>query len=173
MISFLSMLLLTQVASSPSLGVAEGRCRADENGPAFLVNIDGLRDRTGWIKVEVYPANEQDFLVDDNILVSAGKTFRRVEMTLPATGRPQVCVRLPGAGTYAVSVLHDRNRDHRFSISQDGVGFAGNPHLGFSRPSAAAASARAGAGPTPIAVTMNYRHGLIGFGPLAAGQVSR
>ncbi len=173
MISLLSMLLLTQVASSPSLGVAEGRCRAGESGPAFMVGIDGLRDRTGWIKVEVYPANDQDFLADDNLLINAGKTFRRVEVAVPPSGRPQICVRVPRAGVYAVSILHDRNRDHRFSLTQDGVGFAGNPHLGLSRPSAAAASARAGEGLTAIGVTMNYRHGMFGFGPLAPAQTSR
>ena len=168
MIALLLPLLMqaATIPSSPDLGIAEGRCRANETGPSFLVNIDGLRDRRGQLKLEVYPANDTDFLADDNILISAGKTFRRVVVAVPQTGRPQLCVRLPAAGTYSVTVLHDRNSDRRFSLSSDGVGFAGNPRLGFSRPSAAAASARAGAGPTSLAITMNYRRGLLGFGPI-------
>ena len=166
MITLLALILATIIPSTPSLGVAEARCRANESGPAFLVGIDGLRDRQGRLKVEVYPANDRDFLADDNVLVSAGRTFRRAEIAVPATGRPQLCLRLPGPGAFAISVLHDRNSDRRFSLSVDGVGFAGNPRLGLSRPSAADATAHAGPGITTVAVTMNYRHGLIGFGPL-------
>lgn len=168
----MSLLLLlasgTMMPSTPDLGIAEGRCRANETGPSLLVNIDGLRDRRGQLKLEVYPANDEDFLADDNVLLSAGRTFRRVVAAVPASGRPQLCVRVPGPGTYAVTVLHDRNLDRRFSLTADGIGFAGNPRIGLSRPSAAASSARAGNGPTSIAITMNYRRGLIGFGPIEA-----
>ncbi len=166
MITIFSLLFATLIPSSPSLGVAEARCRANETGPAFLIGIDGLRDRTGRLRVEIYPANDRDFLADDNVLVSAGRTFRRAEIDVPATGRPQLCLRLPGPGPYAISVLHDRNSDRRFSLSVDGVGFAGNPRIGLSRPSAAEATAHATAGLTPVAIIMNYRRGLIGFGPI-------
>ena len=152
--------------STPDLGIAEGRCRTDESGPSFLVNVIGLKDRTGRLKLEVYPANDQDFLADDNRLVGAGKVFRRVRAAIPATGPVVLCVRLPGPGVYAVTVLHDRNGDDRFNLSGDGVGFAGNPKLGMAKPKAASVSARAGAGPMRITVVMNYRLGLLSFGPL-------
>ena len=74
----LALLAQVAVASSPSLGVAQGRCRPNEPGPALLVSIHGLRDRQGAIKLEVYPSNDRDFLADDNVLVNAGKIFRRV-----------------------------------------------------------------------------------------------
>lgn len=153
--------------STPDLGKAEGRCRAGESGSAFEVQVDGLKDRTGRLKLEVYPANEQDFLADDNVLVAAGKTFRRVEEPVPASGPVRLCVRLPGPGRYAVSLLHDRNQDRKFNWRIDGIGFAGNPKLGWGKPRAASASAVAGATPTPIAIVLNYRHGL-GVAPLAA-----
>ncbi len=155
-----------RLPSTPDLGQAEGKCRPDERGAAFLVTVEGLKDRQGTLKLEVYPANDDDFLADDNILVSAGKTFRRVVAPVPASGTPRLCVRLPGPGTYAVSLLHDRDSNRKFKWTYDGIGFADNPRLGWSKPRARDASARAGSTPTPITIVLNYRHGL-GMAPLA------
>lgn len=153
------------IPSTPDLGKAEGKCRASESGPSFLVSVNGLKDRSGSLKVEVYPATEGDFLADDNVLVMAGKTFRRVVIDVPSSGTPVVCVRLPGAGRYGVSVLHDRDNNRRFSWRTDGIGFSANPKLGLSKPKAAKASVAAGNGPTRIDVVMNYQRGL-GMRPL-------
>lgn len=153
------------IPSTPDLGKAEGRCRAGESGPAFLVGINGLKDRSGNLKVEVYPATDGDFLADDNVLVSAGKTFRRVEVDVPASGTPVICVRVPAAGRYGVMVLHDRDSNRKFGWRTDGIGFAANPKLGLSKPKAAKASATAGNSPTRIDVVMNYQRGL-GMRPL-------
>ena len=153
------------VPSSPDLGKAEARCRPNESGPAFLVDVKGLKDRQGRLKVEVYPANDDDFLADDNVLINAGKTFRRVEIDVPSDPVPRICVRLPAAGTYAVSVLHDRDSNRKFSWRTDGIGFSGNPRLGLSKPKSSKASASAGTRPTNIDVVMNYQRGL-GMRPL-------
>ena len=154
--------------SSPDLGKAEGRCRPGESGPALQVEATGLKDRTGNMKLEIYPANEQDFLADDNLLVAAGKTFRRVEVPVPQSGPVVLCVRIPGPGTYAVSVLHDRNGDRRFGWKIDGIGFSGNPRLGWGKPKASQSSVRVnGNGVSRIAVVMNYKSGL-GVAPLKA-----
>lgn len=153
------------IPSTPDLGKAEGRCRANETGPAFLVNVNGLKDRVGTLKLEVYPANDKDFLADDNILVAAGKTFRRVEVDVPASGIPVLCVRVPGPGRFGVSVLHDRDSNRKFGWRVDGIGFASNPRLGLGKPKAAKASASAGSTPTRIDVVMNYQRGL-GMRPL-------
>jgi uncharacterized protein (DUF2141 family) len=154
------------IPSSPDLGKAEAQCRPGESGPAFLVDLMGLKDRSGRVKIEVYPANDADFLADDNVLVQAGKTFRRVEVAVPADPVPRLCVRLPHPGTYAVTVLHDRNGDRKFSLSHDGIGFSGNPKLGFSKPKAAHVAVTAGSGLTTLRIVMNYRTGLFSFGPV-------
>lgn len=161
----LPLLAAAMIPSTPDLGKAEAKCRPGERGPAFLVNVEGLKDRKGNLKLEVYPDNNEDFLQDDNILISEGKTFRRVEVPVPATGTPQLCVRLPGPGMYSVSLLHDRNEDRKFNWTIDGIGFASNPRLGWGKPRASKAAAKAGPGLTTIDIVLNYRHGL-GVAPL-------
>ena len=84
------------IPSTPDLGQAEGRCRPGERGPAFEITVDGLKDRRGTFKLEVYPDNDTDFLADDNVLVSAGKTFRRV-VDASSRFRPGAPVRAPAA----------------------------------------------------------------------------
>ena len=158
---------LAQLPSSPTLGIAEGRCRPGESGPAFIVTASGLKDRGGTMKIELYPANDTDFLQDDNILINAGKTFRRVVVDVPATGPVQLCIRAPGAGPWALSLLHDRDGNRKFGLSVDGVGFPGNPaSLGPSKPKVAFARVVAGGGPTPVNIRVMYRRGLFSFGPL-------
>ena len=155
--------------SSPSLGIAEGRCRPDEPGPALLITVTGLKDRKGMIKAELYPANDRDFLRDDNLLVGEGKTFRRAVEDLPESGPVHICIRAPAAGDYALVVLHDRNRDGKFdkSYDGDGLGFGGNPgSQGPFKPRIASARVFAGTGVTPVSVRMLYRQGLFSLTPL-------
>ncbi|CAN5242575.1 DUF2141 domain-containing protein [soil metagenome] len=162
----LALIAAVAFPSSPDLGKAEGQCRPGEHGPAFLVEVRGLKDRKGRLKLELYPSNDSDFLADDNVLLSAGKTFRRVETAVPSTGPVSLCIRAPAPGIYALSLLHDRNNDRKFAVSTDGIGFAANPKLGFSKPRAGAASATVGDSPARISITLNYRKGLLSFGPL-------
>ncbi|AUW60432.1 hypothetical protein C1T17_18315 [Sphingobium sp. SCG-1] len=155
------------MSSTPNLGKAEAQCRASESGPAFIVDIVGLKDRQGNLKLEVYPSTDGDFLQDDNILLSQGKIFRRIEIVVPKTTPAQICVRVPRPGRYSVMVLHDRDANHKFGLSVDGVGFGSNPRLGLGKPKAIAASLVAGASITRERIVMNYRRSLLSFGPVA------
>ena len=154
------------VTSNPDLGKAEGQCRVGETGPALMIVANGLKDRKGLLRAELYPDNDEDFLADDNLLIEAGKTFRRVEIAVPASGPVQLCIRVPGAGNYSLSLLHDRDSNRKFGLSTDGIGFPGNPRLGWSKPDADEAHLVAGPGLTTVPITLNYRHGLFSFGPL-------
>ncbi|MFZ4109025.1 MAG: DUF2141 domain-containing protein [Polymorphobacter sp.] len=151
---------------SRDLGKAAGHCRANEPGPAALIGVIGLKDRTGLLRAELYPANDDDFLNDDKILVRQGKTFHRVEIAVPPSGPVEVCIRLPGPGTYTLSLLHDRDSNGKFGLSIDGIGFPGNPTLRLSKPKADAAAFTAGAGITIVPVRLNYRQRLFSFRPL-------
>ena len=165
-VGILALVAASAVSSSPDLGTAEGRCRPGESGPSLLITFAGLKDRKGRVKAELYPPRDDDFLEDDNVLVNAGKTFRRVEMDVSPSGPVVLCVRAPSAGTYTLSLLHDRDSNRKFGLSVDGIGFPGDPKLGWSKPKAKSAMVQVGNGPTPVTVTMQYRHGLFSFGPL-------
>ncbi len=154
------------VTPNPSLGKAAAACRANEPGPALIISVLGMKDRRGILRAELYPDNDNDFLQDDAILINQGKTFRRVDLDLSQEGPATLCMRVPGAGHYALSVLHDRDRNLKFGLFSDGIGFSGNPHLTRSKPRAASAGVTAGAGLTRITITMNYLHGFMRFGPL-------
>ena len=149
-----------QLASSPELGKAEGHCRTGESSTRLLVAVVGLKDRKGSLKLEVYPANESDFLQDDNILLNQGKVFRRVEAPVPPNGPVELCIRLPGPGSYSIVLLHDRNRNHKFDWMADGVGFGGNPRLGWTKPKASDAKVTAALGINRVSMVLNYRQGL-------------
>lgn len=151
---------MAMITSTPSLGTAEGRCRSPEPGPAFQVMVTGLKDRGGELRLELYPDNDADFLADDNKLLAAGKTFARVVVAPPATAAVEMCIRVPHPGRYALMLLHNRNAGRKFDLRNDGVGFAGNPRLGWSKPKAASAAAVAGPGITRLTIMPNYWHGL-------------
>lgn len=166
------MLLLLAAAtavpmrSSPDLGVPEGRCRANEPGPAILITAIGLKDRAGVLRAELYPPDQADFLADDNVLLSAGKTFRRAVAPVPGAGPAILCIRVPAPGSYALALTHDRDGRPKFDFWRDGIGFAGNPRLGLGAPKASAARIGVGAGIARTSIVLNYRYGVLGFRPL-------
>lgn len=147
-------------------GKKDAACRADEPGPAVRVSVVGLKDRRGSLRLELYPATDEDFLADDKVLIAAGKVFRRIDAPLDGKAGPvELCVRAPASGTYTLAVLHDRDDNRRFGVFTDGAGFPNNPKMGRSKPKAAAAALRLGSGVSNITVRMNYWRGL-SFSPL-------
>jgi uncharacterized protein (DUF2141 family) len=155
--------------STPDLGKREGECRPNETGPAFLVTPVGLLDRAGTLKLEVYPPNNHDLLEDDNVLISAGKVFRRVEEHVPQAGPITLCIRVPSPGAYSLVLLHDRDENRKYGWRVDGVGFSGNPHIGWGKPRADKTRVVAGSGLTRLSIVLNYHHGL-GVAPLKEGD---
>ena len=147
-------------SSSVELGTAEGRCRPDEAGPAVVVTARGLKDRSGDLRAEVYPDTAADFLQDDSILLAQGKTFRRAVASVPPAGPATLCVRLPAPGNYTLALVHRRTGHRQFTLHTDGIGFPGDPRLGWSKPPAAAARFVAGPGITHLTIALNYWRGL-------------
>lgn len=143
----------------------EGGCSL-VSGPRILVHVEGLMDRTGRLKVEIYPNNETDFLRDDTSLKNDKRPFRRVWMNTPAVGPVTVCIRAPYAGQWAVLLTHDRDGKNKFNFWQDGAGFPSNQRLGRSRPKVRQALLNVPQQGGQITIRVQYLRGLGGFGPM-------
>lgn len=158
--------ILSMPAAAQVLGSDEAACRPG-GGPAILAQVVGLKDRQGRIKLELYPANDEDFLKDDDVLVAQGKTFRRVWTGIPASGPVAVCIRVPRPGRYALLVTHDRDGKNKFNFFKDGAGFPGSGKLGMSRPKLPQAIVEVGEGTAERVIRLQYLRGIMsGFAPL-------
>ncbi len=151
-------------AATP-VGTDAAACAAGK-GPAVLVNLSGLKDRAGRMKLELYPATEADWLEHRKTLQAAGKTFRRVWADVPANGAVAMCIKVPEPGRYGLVFTHDRDGKNKFSIWKDGAGVPSNRKLGRSKPKLADGIVDVGTGVKRIDITVQYLHGIFGgFGP--------
>ncbi|SEL63748.1 Uncharacterized conserved protein, DUF2141 family [Sphingomonas palmae] len=150
-------------ASAQVLGPDAPACSGGQ-GPAILATITGLKDARGTIKLELYPANETDFLEDDKKLLAAGKVFRRITVAAPASNVARMCIRVPRPGRYALFFGHDRDGKRKFDFWSDGAGFPGNRKIGRSRPKLSDALIQVGPGVTQTVIRAQYLRGLGGFG---------
>ncbi len=145
----------------------DGAACATGNGPAIKVNVSGLKDRTGRLKLELYPATEADFLKDDRDLQAQGKVFRRVWADMPSSGAVSLCIKAPAPGKYALFFTHDRDGKNKFNFWEDGAGVPSNRKLGRSKPKLAMATIAVPSGVTTANITAQYLRGLIpSFGPV-------
>ena len=137
-------------------------------GPAIRVTVEGLKDRTGELKLELYPANETDFLRDDYLLIREGKFFRRVRLPTPPSGPVVLCIRVPSPGSYALLFTHNRDGKNKFNFWTDGAGFSSNRKLGRSRPKLAQARIVVPAGVVSVDIRAQYLRGIGGFSPIGS-----
>ena len=161
------LFLALAASSAPAAAqLLEGR-DAVCNGasPSVRVNVTGLKDRSGRLKLELYPANEEDFLKDDTKLKNEGKFFARLWTQTPQNGAVTLCIRAPRPGRYALLFTHDRDGKNKFNFWRDGAGFASNRKLGRSRPQLKEAVINVGSGVTTIGIHAQYLRGLSGFAP--------
>jgi len=143
------------------LGPEPSACQGD--GPAMLVHVEGLKQRTGTLRVQSYGGNPNRYF-------DKGSYLRRIEIAVPASGPVDICVPVAAAGTYAVSVRHDVDSSGKAGMS-DGGGMSGNPRLSLfdvmfkrkPKPQEVQVTVR---GVTRVPVVMNYVNGG-SFGPIA------
>lgn len=153
----------------PALGSDGAACDSNE-GPAILANITGLKDRTGRLKLELYPATEDDFLKDDRDLAAQGKVFRRIWAATPASGPVSICIKVPREGRYALFFTHDRDGKNKFNFWSDGGGVPGNVRLGRAKPKLESATVSVGTGVATVTIQAQYLRGLAGFGFLKSAN---
>ena len=167
-VSLLLALLMTfavSPASAEIIGQDAAVCAAG-HGPAIQVNIIGLKDRTGEIWLELYPATESDFLRPDQDLVAEGKVFRRTRSKPPASGAVSICIRTPRPGRFTVLLRHKRVGKDKFSVFSDGAGVPSNKPIGRSKPKFIQAIIDVGPTLTVTNIRLQYLRGLRGFAPL-------
>lgn len=126
------------------------KCNAGD-GPAVLVQVRGVKEATGRIRVQSYPATGGAWL-------AKGRWLHRVESRANA-GAMTFCVPVPAEGKYGIAVRHDRNANGKTDISQDGGGFSNNPSiniLNLGKPAVNKVAFHAGPGVTRITVNLRY-----------------
>jgi len=161
-----ALLTLALPAEAQVLGSDAAACNGGE-GPAILANVTGFKDRTGGLKLELYPATEADFLRDDRELIPEGKTFRRVRAAMPASGPVTMCIKVPRPGTYALLFTHDRDGKNKFNFWADGAAVPSNIKLGRARPKMTTAKIVVGAGVAVATMRVQYLRGFPpAFGPV-------
>lgn len=96
------------------------RCSAGR-GPAVLVNVRGVKQSAGRIRVQSYPATGSAWL-------AKGSWLHRVESRANA-GNMSFCVPVPAEGKYGIAVRHDLNANGKTDIRSDGGGFSNNPSI--------------------------------------------
>lgn len=165
-IGLLALGLAAGASAAQPIGADRAACVSGD-GPAIKVNVSGLKDRTGRLKLELYPANEGDFLKDDRDLKKEGKFFHRVWADMPASGDVALCIKAPTQGRYALLFTHDRDGRNKFDFWKDGAGFPSNQKLGRARPKLNQAVINVGPGVTVTNIRAQYLRGLGGFGPLS------
>lgn len=152
-------------AGAQVLGPDAAACNGGE-GPAIRATITGLKDAQGTLKLQLYPATEEDFLAGDDELAARGRPFRRITVPAPASGSAVICIRVPNPGRWALFLGHDRDGKRKFNFWSDGAGFPSNRRIGRARPKLADAIIDVGNGVTNTQIVEQYLRGLGGFGPL-------
>lgn len=157
-IAFACILLAAPAVAQPSaiVGSDAGACEPGVQETALLVEITGLKDRRGQVRLDLYSADPDEFLGNSRKLVEGGKVFRRIDAPTPQSGAVYSCIRLPGPGTYTLAVLHDRNLNGKFSLFTDGVGFPNRTRRIYRKPSVAEAEFTATAGLNTMTVPLFY-----------------
>src|SRR3569623_1322449 len=86
------LMALAALAATAQTGGEDSALCNSGKGPAIQANIVGMKDRAGEVKLEIYPANEADFLRDDYLLIQEHKLFRRVTALTPKSGAVSLCI---------------------------------------------------------------------------------
>ena len=157
-------LLALAAVSAPAAVLGPHASACAGGGPAMLVHIDGLKARTGTLRIQSYGGDPARFF-------EKGTYLERVEVRPTASGPVDVCMPVPRPGTYAVSVRHDVTGDRKAGLS-DGGGMSGNPEVSlmdvvFKRRPSPQQVEVAVRGVKRVPITLNYVRGT-SVGPIAS-----
>lgn len=150
--TILSALMSTHARAGTEVPNNMASCEGG-GGAAVLVRVQGFRQGAGRVRVQSYRGGGW---------LERGQWVHRVDVPVRLSGRNMnVCLPLPGPGTYGIAVRHDENNNGD-SDRRDGGGFSRNPDISFPfdmRPRFNEVSFTAGAGVTTINIVLNYLQG--------------
>lgn len=156
LVAFASLSLATPALAQGS-GAIQGpyaaRCAAG-NAPAILVNVVGLKGRTGKLRVRTFGGATSTWFEKKSWLT-------RVEVPTPASGPVRFCMPVASPGTYAIDLRHDTSGNGSTDRS-DGGGASGDPKVTLldfvlgRKPSPKVTAVHVGSGVTEITVTAMY-----------------
>jgi uncharacterized protein (DUF2141 family) len=146
-------LLLASLAVAPTVAPAQTTCQGDPSDTKLHVIVQEVRSDDGLMTATLYGDDPVKFLKGAGEL----KVWREPAKT-PTT---EMCLWLPGPGTYAIAVYHDAKKALHFTrgplgMPNQGYGFSRNPHLFLGPPSLRATSFPAAAGETTVFVKLRY-----------------
>jgi uncharacterized protein (DUF2141 family) len=125
---FLALLVLAIAGKA----AAQVDCTGPVSTVRLSVVVEGVHSSDGLIAVTLYADDSRRFLAHHGSLY-VGRVSAR-------SGTTQVCIHLPGPGTYALAVYHDADGNRRFNRSgiglpAEGYGFSNNARAFFGLPS--------------------------------------
>ena len=156
MSKFLSASLCLALLTVASTANASGQVLSNDlskcrSGPSTLVQINGVKNASGTVRVQSYRATSDEWL-------GKGRWINRIEV--PAReGVMTVCVPLPEAGSYGIAVRHDINNNGKTDLRTDGGGMSNNPSINIfnlGKPSYRKTAFSVGDAPRTISITMKY-----------------
>ncbi|MBV1901110.1 MAG: DUF2141 domain-containing protein [Kordiimonadaceae bacterium] len=124
-------------------------CEVGETGAMLRVDVTNIRHLEGNLRAQVYGSNPDDFL-------AKGKKLLRLDVPVTNTGEQTMCVPMPGTGTYALVVMHDRNKNGKADFFSEGFGFSNNPKLRLAPPDAEKVMIKVDAGVLDVPVRLFY-----------------
>src|SRR5438552_145238 len=128
--SLLALMAAAALVPAPAAAQAPGDCRGEPSGARLRVIVENLRSTRGEITATLYGGDPDKFLKRNGEL----KVWRAPARTSPQ----EMCVFLPGPGTYAMAVYHDANGNHHFDHGifgpTEAYAFSRNPRLYFGPP---------------------------------------
>lgn len=145
------------LAAAQALGPDAARCAAGAPGPAMLVSVTGLKDRSGAVRVRSFGGSPGNYF-------NKKRALQRTEIPTPASGAVRICMPVPAPGWYAVDVRHDVNGNGDTDRA-DGGGASGNPRVSLidvifgRKPPVETVRVWVGSGVTTVPVTVMYLRG--------------
>ena len=126
-----SLLLAPMLTVIPATSIAAQTSAAPASASTLVVHVSGIHNSKGVIRLLVFSGQDGWPDVRD-------KSFRHATLAANGSSVAFTLSKIP-AGSYAVSVLHDENENHKldrdlFGRPREGIGFGNNPKIGFTKP---------------------------------------